>query len=54
MNSVREVLISLIWACVPISIMGSAAFLIWKQVPGWGWYLFCAFMIVDSLKIKVS
>jgi len=39
---------------VPISVMGMAAFLIYQQASGWGWFLFVAVLIVGSMKISVS
>lgn len=49
-----EIIRFAIGCAVPICIMGFAAFLIWKQVDGWGWYLFVAVLIVGSMKISVQ
>ncbi len=39
---------------VPIAVMGFSAFLIYKQVPGWGWYLFASALIAGSTSVKVG
>lgn len=43
------------FAClIPISLFGMAAWLIYKNKDGWGWFLFAVVMIVGQLHIKVG
>jgi hypothetical protein len=39
---------------VPISIMGMAAFLIYQQVDGWGWFLLCAMGIAGGFSASLK
>lgn len=36
------------------SIWAMAAFLIYKQAPGWGWFLFCATLVMCFTSIKIK
>lgn len=36
------------------ALWGMAAFLIYKQVPGWGWFLFGVILITGSTSIKID
>lgn len=36
------------------SLWGMAAFLIYKQAPGWGWFLFCVTLIAGSTDISIK
>ena len=49
-----KIVLHLITCAVPISVFGMAAFLIYKQAPGWGWFLFVAFLILGSLHIHAD
>lgn len=44
----------LIGCMVPITALVAAAFLIYKQVPGWGWYLFVAACVALGTSVKVD
>jgi len=46
--------VQLILALYPITVMALAAFLIYKQVPGWGWFLTIAFLLLGSTSIKLD
>lgn len=37
-----------------ISVWGMAAFLIYSQTPGWGWFLACAFFVLAGTTIKIN
>ena len=37
-----------------MALWGMAAFLIYKQVPGWGWFLFGVILITGSTSIKID
>lgn len=50
----KTIIESLIAYSVPVSIMGMAAFLIYKQSTGWGWFLFVALLIVGNMEIRVD
>lgn len=50
----KTVLLHLLTVSVPISIFGMAAFLIYTQSKGWGWFLFVALLILGSVKISAE
>ncbi|SOD42371.1 hypothetical protein [Nitrosovibrio sp. Nv4] len=50
----KELIQTIVICSVPVSIMGMAAFLIYKQVDGWGWFLLIAALIVGSFKGQVD
>jgi hypothetical protein len=54
MSKLAEILMLAVVCSVPVSIMGMAAFLIYKQSDGWGWFLFVSLLIVGSIKVKMS
>jgi hypothetical protein len=54
MNKLYEMVMFVAVCSIPISLMGIAAFLIYKQVDGWGWFLLCALMISGSLRAKIG
>ena len=35
-----------------VAVFGMAAFLIYAGVDGWGWFLFCAVVILGSFSVK--
>lgn len=53
-QTVKTIILHALAASVPISIFGMATFLIYKQSPGWGWFLFVAFLILGSIKIRAE
>lgn len=50
----KTVLLHLLTVSVPICIFGMAAWLIYTQSKGWGWFLFVAFLILCNLKISAK
>lgn len=36
------------------SLFGMACFLIYKQVPGWGWFLFAVIIFAGSVHIEID
>lgn len=50
----KELLITLAYCSIPISLFGMAAFLIYKGTPGWGWFLFVVFCICGSIKWSIK
>ncbi len=47
-----ETLIFFIAVAAPTSIMLAAAFLIYHNKDGWGWFLFAATLIAGSTKVR--
>ena len=52
MKTLLEATMLVISAMAPVAIMGFAAWLIYEQKDGWGWYLFIAFLLVGSMKLR--
>lgn len=52
MNPILETLMFIAVCLVPVSIMGMNAFLAYKQVKGWGWFLLASLLVLGSMKIK--
>lgn len=52
MNNFYTFVVNVIQALTPIFMIGCAAFLIYKQVDGWGWFLFVTFIILDIWKFN--
>lgn len=50
----KEFLIVMLYAVIAVSLFGMAAFLIYNQVSGWGWFLFVVIIYVGSLKWNVK
>lgn len=50
----KEIAIVFIFCLVPICLFGMAAFLIYRQVDGWGWFLFVVIMICGSMKFSTG
>ena len=50
----KEILINAIYCSVPISLFAIAAWLIYKQAVGWGWFLFCVVLVVGSLDMSYT
>lgn len=44
----------LILCMVPVCLFGFAAFLIYKQVDGWGWFLLATMLIVGGANISIE
>jgi hypothetical protein len=53
-KDICEVIMFVAACAVPVSVMGFAAFLIYKQVNGWGWYLIFAALVCSGMKFKVG
>ena len=49
-----DVLFIMVAALIPISLFGFAAFLMYKRVPGWHWFLLCAFLVGVSVHARKS
>ncbi len=52
MKTLLEATMLVISAMAPVAIMGFAAWMIYEQKDGWGWYLFIAFLLVGSMKMN--
>jgi hypothetical protein len=52
MKTALEALMFVVAVMAPVAIMGFAAWLIYEQRNGWGWYLFVAFLLVGSMKMN--
>lgn len=52
MNNFYTFIVNVIQALTPIFMIGCSAFLIYKQVDGWGWFLFVTFIILDTWKFN--
>lgn len=52
MKTALEALMFVVAVMAPVAIMGFAAWLIYEQRDGWGWYLFVAFLLVGSMKMN--
>lgn len=50
----KDILFMLIWCLSMISVFGMAAFLMYKDVAGWGWFLLVMVLIFGSVGWKVS
>ena len=48
MNNFYTFIVNLIQALTPIFMIGCSAFLIFKQVDGWGWFLFITLIVLDA------
>lgn len=48
MNNFYTFLVNLVQAATPIFVIGCSAVLIYKQVEGWGWFLFLTILILSS------
>lgn len=44
----------LIACMVPVALFGMAAFLIYKQADGWGWFLLCVFLIIGGTSLRID
>lgn len=49
-----EIIRWLIACLVPVSLFGMAAFLIYKQADGWGWFLLCVLIVVGSTSFHID
>ena len=54
MKDVCEAIMYLAACSVPVSIMGFAAFLLYKKADGWGWYLLVAALLCSAMRFKVG
>ena len=54
MKPILETIIFITACLVPVSLMGFSAFLIYKQVDGWGWYLIVTLLVVGSFSMKFT
>lgn len=50
----KDIIVVFLGILLPISLFGMAAFLIYHERSGWGWFLFCAVIVAGSLRIKVD
>jgi hypothetical protein len=44
----KEVVIVFIFSLIPIALFSMSAFLVYKNVSGWGWFLFAVVIIVGN------
>lgn len=50
----RQFFITALYVSIPISLFGFAAWLVYKQAPGWGWFLFAVVLVTGSIKWSVK
>ena len=50
----NEIIRFFIACMVPVSLFGMAAFLIYKDVSGWGWFLLCVVLITGSMSFHID
>jgi hypothetical protein len=50
----KEIILTALYVAMPISVMSMAAFLIYCQSPGWGWFLAVAAVYVLSVKWSIK
>lgn len=50
----KDVMIMAMWAGAKTAMMAMAAYLIYRGVDGWGWFLFVTFWFVCGTSIKVD
>ena len=48
----KEAVIVLIFSLIPIMLFSLAAYLIYKNVSGWGWFLLAVVIVVGSSKFS--
>jgi hypothetical protein len=48
----KEAVIVLIFSLVPIAIFSLSAYLIYKNVSGWGWFLLAVVIVVGNSKFS--
>ena len=44
----KEVVIVFIFSLIPIALFSMSVFLVYKNVSGWGWFLFAVVIIVGN------
>lgn len=52
LKPILETIIFIVTAALPVCIIWPAAWLIYHQRKGWGWYLFAATLVVGSMRLK--
>ena len=52
MKPILETIIFIVSVLAPVSIMLAAAWLIYSEKTGWGWYLAAALIVVAATRIK--
>lgn len=50
----KDVLFMLIYCLTLTSVFGMAAFLIYRSINGWGWFLFVTVLIFGTLSWRVD
>lgn len=53
-KELSEIIRFAIGVSVPLGVMGMSAYLMYHQVPGWGWFLMVSAAVVLSARVHVD